>query len=70
MPLNVDKLNELLVEKNLNYSELAKKANISKNQISRIVNKDKPRVQLKTISALSKALNVSYKELYISDNKE
>ena len=43
MPLNVDKLNELLVEKNLNYSELAKKANISKNQISRIVNKDKPR---------------------------
>lgn len=69
MPLNVEKLNELLVKKNLNYSELAEKANISKTQISRIVNKDKPKVQLKTISALSKALEVPYKELYIFDDK-
>lgn len=66
MPLNIDKLNELLVEKELNYSDLAEKANISKTQISRIVNKDNPEVRLKTISAISKALGVSYKELYIS----
>lgn len=69
MPLNVERLNELLVEKNLNYSELAEKANISKTQISRIVNKNEPKVHLKTISALSKALEVPYRELYIADNK-
>lgn len=69
MPLNVEKLNELLIKKNLNYSDLAEKANISKTQISRIVNKDNPKVQLKTISALSEALEVPYKELYIPDSK-
>lgn len=65
MPLNVEKLNELLVEKNLNYSELAEKAKISKTQISRIINKKEPKVQLKTIGALCKALEVSFNELYI-----
>lgn len=64
MPLNVDRLNELLVEKNLNYSELAEKAKISKTQVSRIVNKKEPKVQLKTISALCTALDVPFKELY------
>ena len=67
MSLNVERLNELLIEKKLNYSELAEKAKMSKTQISRIVNKNEPKVQLKTISALSEALEVPYKELYIAD---
>lgn len=69
MPLNIERLNELLVEKNLNYSELAEKANISKTQISRIVNKNNRKVQLKTISALCNALDVEFKELYMKDKE-
>ena len=67
--MDVERLKELLIEEGLNYSDLAEKAEISKTQVYRIVNKSNPKIQIKTISALSKALGVSYKELYVSDEK-
>lgn len=70
MAINIEKLNGLLIEKGLNYSDLAKKANMSKSQLSRIINKDNPVVRLKTISAISNALGVNYKEIYISEEGE
>ena len=38
MPIDVAKVNNILIEKGLNYSDLAEKSGISRTQISRMVN--------------------------------
>lgn len=64
MALDKDKLMELLIKNNLNYSKLADNANISKSQISRILNgTGSSKVRTDTIGKLAKALNVDYKKL-------
>ena len=63
MPIDVEKLNRAIIEKGLNYTDLAKKANISKSQISRIVNSDGSKSRTKTISKIANALGVDYKEI-------
>lgn len=63
MPIDVEKLNRAIIEKGLNYTDLAKKADISKTQISRIINSDGSRPRTKTISKIANALEIDYKEI-------
>jgi len=63
MEINLDKVTNLMVQKGMSYTDLANKSKLSKTQIWRIFNQKNPKTRLKTISLLSKALNVDYKEI-------
>lgn len=63
MEINLDKITNLMVEKGMSYTDLANESKLSKTQIWRIFNQKNPKTRLKTISMLSKALNVDYKEI-------
>ena len=63
MPIDVAKVNNILIEKGLNYSDLAEKSGISRTQISRMVNCKISKSNTKTISKLVKALGVEYKDI-------
>ena len=65
MPINVQRLKELVIERGISYTELSKKSNISKTQISRIINSDgTKKVRPTTIKLLADSLKVNYKELW------
>ena len=64
MAIDKDKLRDLVIKKQMTYSDLADKANISKSQISKILNGDESsKVRTDTIGKLSSALGVDYKEI-------
>lgn len=63
MEINLDKVTNLMVQKGMSYTDLANESKLSKTQIWRIFNQKNPKTRLKTISLLSKALNVDYKEI-------
>jgi len=68
MEINLDKITNLMVEKGMSYTDLANESKLSKTQIWRIFNQKNPKTRLKTISLLSKALNVDYKEIVKEGN--
>lgn len=62
MPIDNEKLIELMVKNKLNQSNLSKKAKISNSQLTRVLKGDcKPRID--TVAKIAEALNVNYKEL-------
>ena len=64
MAIDKDKLRDLVIKKQMTYSDLADKANISKSQISKILNGDEgSKVRTDTIGKLASALGVDYKEI-------
>lgn len=63
MPIDITKINNLLIEKGLNYSDLAEKSGVSRAQISRIINSKSSRSNTKTISKIVKALDVDYEDI-------
>ena len=63
MPIDITKINNIIIKKGLSYSDLAKKSGISRTQISRIINSKNPRCRTKTISKLIKALDIDYEDI-------
>lgn len=66
MKINIEKLNWLRIEQGLSITKLAKKADISKATISRLL-KNKVNARLDTIGKIAKALNVDVKELFFNE---
>lgn len=63
MPIDITKINNILIKKGFSYSDLAEKSGISRTQISRIINSKNPRCRTKTISKLIKALDINYEDI-------
>lgn len=63
MPIDITKINNIIIEKGLSYSDLAEKSGISRTQISRIINSKNTRCRTKTISKLIKALDIDYEDI-------
>ena len=64
MPINKEKLRDLLIKRKMTYSELSEKSKVSKAQISRIMNEESSsKVRTKTLGKIAEALKVDYKEL-------
>ena len=63
MPIDITKINNIIIKKGLSYSDLAEKSGISRTQISRIINSKNPRCRTKTISKLIKALDIDYEDI-------
>lgn len=64
MAIDREKIKDLVIRNQMTYSDLAEKSNISKSQISKILNgEEKSKVRTDTIGKLADALGVDYKEL-------
>lgn len=64
MSIDRGKLKDLVIKRQMTYSDLAEKANMSKSQISKIVNGEEgSKVRTDTIGKLASALGVDYKEI-------
>ena len=62
MYINAKILKYLLIQQNMNWTELSKKSGISKTHLSRMINsKERINLRFTTINALSTALGVEYK---------
>ena len=63
MPIDKIKLTEAMIEKEMNMSDLAKKSEVSKSQISRLMKEDTKTIRLDTVGKIAKALDVDYKDI-------
>lgn len=63
MPINVDKVKEIMFEKQITKSELAKKLNVTNSRVSKILKNDVETYREKTLFSLAKALEVEPKEI-------
>ena len=64
MPINKEKLKDLVIKNEMSFSKLAKKSIVSKAQISRIMSDDSSsKVRTDTLGKIANALGVDYKEL-------
>ena len=64
MPINKEKLRALVIKNEMSFSKLADAANVSKSQISRIMNDNSSsKVRTDTLGKIANAWNVDYKEL-------
>lgn len=67
MTINIAKLREIMIEKGLGYTDLSEITGISRVQICRLFKGNVEKTTLKTISKLSKGLEISYKEFVEED---
>jgi len=61
MIVDMNKINSLVIEKGLSYTELSKKSGISKQHLSRMKSNNGYNVRSKTVSSLAYALDVNYR---------
>ena len=69
MPINKDKLASVMIDKQINISDLSEKSNVSKSQLSRIVNGKTKNVGMSTLGKISKALEINYQDI-LDEEKE
>lgn len=67
MAINIEKLNEIIVDSKISYTELAEKTGMSKTQISRIVNGHVDKLRPTTIGKICSVLNISCKDLRVKE---
>lgn len=64
MPINKEKLRNLVIKNEMSFSKLAEVSKVSKAQISRIMSDNSSsKVRTDTLGKIANALNVDYKEL-------
>jgi transcriptional regulator with XRE-family HTH domain len=63
MPINVNKVKEIMIENGITPSDLAKDMKVSQSRVSRILKDEVSSSQIKTIHSLAKALKVKPKEI-------
>ena len=61
MPIDKEKLKTFMIDKKMNISDLSKISNVSKSQISRMMNSDTKKIRLDTLGKIADALEVDYK---------
>lgn len=69
MPIDKIKLTEAMIEKEMNMSDLAKKSEVSKSQISRLMKEDTKKIRLDTLGKIANALEIDYKALLKDEEK-
>lgn len=67
MPININKVKEIMLEKGMAQNDLAEKMNLSKSRVSRILNDEASSSQIKTIHSLAIALGVKPKDILKED---
>ncbi|EES48251.1 helix-turn-helix transcriptional regulator [Clostridium botulinum] len=63
MPININVVKKIMLEKGIAPSDLARKMKISKSRVSRILNTEVSNSQVKTIHSLATALDVNPTEI-------
>ena len=63
MPIHIDKVKKIMLEKGIAQNDLAKKMKVSKSRVSRILNIEVSNSQIKTIHSLATALDVKPTEI-------
>jgi transcriptional regulator with XRE-family HTH domain len=58
MPINIEAINKIMLNKGMNQVDLAKKMNVTKSRVSRILSDEVSNSQIKTIHSLATALGV------------
>ena len=69
MPIDKIKLTEAMIEKEMNMSDLAKKSEVSKSQISRLMKEDTKKIRLDTLGKIANAFEIDYKALLKDEEK-
>lgn len=69
MPINIEKVKELMLENGLNQKDLADKAEMSPCRISEILSGKTSTSRIKTVHSIAKALDVKPKELLLKDGE-
>ena len=67
MPLNINAINNIMINKKMNQVDLAKKMNVTKSRVSRILSDEVSNSQHKTIYSLANALGVEPKDILKED---
>ena len=68
MPIDKDKLTAAMVKNKMNMSKLAEESEVSKSQISRLMNENTKTIRLDTLGKIAGALGVNYKDLLKEEN--
>ena len=63
MPIDKDKLTAAMIKNKMNMSKLAEESEVSKSQISRLMNENTKTIRLDTLGKIAGALGVDYKDL-------
>ena len=63
MPIDKDKLTAAMIKNKMNMSKLAEESEVSKSQISRLMNENTKTIRLETLGKIAGALGVDYKDL-------
>ena len=63
MEVDIERLNELILNKGMSYLEFARKCGMSKQHISRVVNGKVGKTRIKTIKKFADVLEVKPREL-------
>ena len=63
MEVDIERLNELIMNKGLSYLEFAKKCGMSKQHISRMINGKVKKTRIKTVKKFADVLEVKPREL-------
>ncbi|WP_252254513.1 helix-turn-helix transcriptional regulator [Clostridium sp. ZBS12] len=67
MPININLVKKIMLEKGIAPSDLAKKMKVSKSRVSRLLNIEVSNSQVKTIYSLANALEVNPTEILKED---
>ena len=63
LPIDKDKLTAAMIKNKMNMSKLAEESEVSKSQISRLMNENTKTIRLDTLGKIAGALGVNYKDL-------
>lgn len=63
LPIDKDKLTAAMIKNKMNMSKLAEESEVSKSQISRLMNENTKTIRLDTLGKIAGALGVDYKDL-------
>jgi len=67
MPINIEAINKIMLSKGMNQVDLAKKMNVTKSRVSRILSDEVSNSQIKTIHSLAIALEVNPEDILKED---
>ena len=63
LPIDKDKLTAAMIKNKMNMSKLAEESEVSKSQISRLMNENTKTIRLDTLGKIANALEIDYKAL-------
>lgn len=67
MPINIEAINKIMLNKGMNQVDLAKKMNVTKSRVSRILSDEVSNSRISTIHSLATALEVKPEDILKED---